>query len=110
MGSDGQRAAVACTLGVGDLAERRARWRRLGERAGAGVAATPDGLRLMFLPDPGVDDELAALAELERECCAFAEWSVGRRDGRLALDVTASTEEGVTAVQAMFRDLPTAAP
>jgi hypothetical protein len=49
--------------------------------------------------------ELRQLAELERACCAFADWSVRARGEELVLEVTAPTEEGITAVQAMFGKL-----
>ncbi len=42
---------------------------------------------------------------MERDCCAFADWSVQVRDEELVLDVTAPTDEGITAVQAMFGKL-----
>jgi hypothetical protein len=42
---------------------------------------------------------------LEQDCCAFADWSVKARGNNLVLEVTAPTEEGITAVQAMFGKL-----
>jgi hypothetical protein len=54
---------------------------------------------------PGVEAELRQLAELEGDCCAFADWSVQVRGEELVLDVTAPTEEGTTAAQAMFGKL-----
>ena len=44
----------------------------------------------------------------ERDCSAFAEWSVHARGEELALDVTPDSEEGITAVQAMFDKLRSA--
>jgi hypothetical protein len=62
-------------------------------------------LRLLFRAERGVEDELRQLAELERDCCAFADWSVQARGKEFVLDVTAPTEEGIRAVQAMFGKL-----
>jgi len=42
---------------------------------------------------------------LEQDCCAFADWSVRASGKNLVLEVTAPTEEGITAVQAMFGKL-----
>jgi hypothetical protein len=101
-------AAIACALGEADLSTRQHRWFQLGERAATVVITTDNGLRLVFRAAPGVEEELRQLAELERDCCAFAEWSVHARGEELILDVTADSEEGIAAVQAMFDKLRSA--
>jgi hypothetical protein len=101
-------AAIACALGEADLSTRQNRWLQLGQRATTDVVTTANGLRLLFRVAPGVEEELRQLAELERDCCAFAEWSVHARGEELALDVTADSEEGIAAVQAMFDKLRSA--
>jgi hypothetical protein len=100
-----ENAAIACSLGQADLAERRDRWRRLSERAALNVLTTETGLRLCFRDAPGVEGELQRLAKLERDCCAFADWSVYTFGEEVVLDVTAASNEGINAVQAMFNDL-----
>jgi hypothetical protein len=100
-----ESAVIACSLEKSDLAERRERWRRLADRAGLQVLMTEAGLRLLFRNAPDVEGELDQLAELERDCCAFADWSVDTLPQEVVLDVTAASEEGITAVQAMFNDL-----
>jgi hypothetical protein len=62
-------------------------------------------LRLLFRDGPDVEDELQQLATLERDCCAFADWSVRVRGEEVVLDITGASEEGIAAVQAMFTDL-----
>lgn len=57
---------------------------------------------------PEVAAELDELAELERDCCAFASWSVRSAGDTLVLDVSADGEVAVAAVHAMFDSLPTA--
>jgi hypothetical protein len=42
---------------------------------------------------------------IPRNCCAFAEWTVTADDGRVVVHVDGSSDEGVAAVQAMFRRL-----
>jgi hypothetical protein len=97
-----RRTTVACSLDQSDLAERQDRWLELARRAAIEVVTTSNGLRLLFRAEPWVEAELRQLAELERDCCAFADWSVHARGTKVALDVTADSEEGITAVQAMF--------
>jgi hypothetical protein len=92
---------IACSLSPAELPERQARWRALMERALEDRAPAPEGLRLAFRADPGVEDELRALAELERECCGFAAFAVQAAGDRVVLEVT-SSGEGVAAVRRLF--------
>ncbi len=103
-----QSAPVACSLNATDLALRADRWQALAERAAGAVSRTETGLRLSFRAGEGVAAELAELAALERDCCAFATWSVAEAGDQVVLDVSARGEAGVGAVQAMFDTLPTA--
>jgi hypothetical protein len=90
---------MRCTLTSDELATRGERWRALGAAA---VADTTNGLRLTF--PAHTEAELRALAELERECCAFASWEVTTQGDRAVLDIAAEGE-AVAAVQAMFGSL-----
>lgn len=101
-------APVACTLSHQDLGRRAGRWLALARRAGQRVSRTDSGLRLTFRAGPDVAAELDELAELERDCCAFASWSVTSAGDTLVLDVTADGEVAVAAVHAMFASLPAA--
>ena len=94
---------IACTLGANDLAAQRERWLRLIRASGTGRAETPDGLRLGFRADAGVAEELERLAAVERECCAWASWSVAAAGREVELAVT-STGAGVAALHAMFAE------
>jgi hypothetical protein len=89
---------IACTLSDDGLAARGERWRRLAGASGLAVASTPSGLRLTF--GPGTEHELAELAALERECCAFADWTVTGT----VLEVS-GRGAAITAVQALFSSL-----
>jgi hypothetical protein len=100
------QAPVACTLTQQDRKQRAERWQALAQRAGGQVSRTNSGLRLTFSSGPGVAAELDQLAGLERDCCAFANWSVTSSDDRLVLDVSADGEVAVAAVQAMFDSVP----
>lgn len=99
------QAPVACTLSQQDLRQRAGQWQALAQRAGGQVSRTDRGLRLTFSAGPGVAAELDELARLERDCCAFATWSVARTGDRLVLDVSADGEVAIGAVQAMFDSL-----
>jgi hypothetical protein len=105
MEKDQERAVIACSLEAADLADRQERWHQLAERAGVDVLTTENGLRLLFRAAPRVEGELTQLAELEQDCCAFADWSVCARDEEVVLDVTAENEEAIAAVQGMFNKL-----
>jgi hypothetical protein len=106
-----QRSApVACSLATTDLADRQERWHQLWHRAAVNAATTSNGLRLLFRAEPGVREELHQLAELERDCCAFADWSVQGCGEEVVFEVTAPTQEGITAVQAMFGKLGSEGP
>jgi hypothetical protein len=92
---------IACSLSPTALALRRDRWHRLIADNGLGRHDTPDGLRLRFRADPDATAELAGLAAAERECCAWADWSVERGDGELVLVVRAAGDGGAP-LHAMF--------
>jgi hypothetical protein len=92
---------IACTLDDGDRGTRRDRWRRIGADGVGGVVETPTGLRLVFRSSAPVARELRELAELERECCAFATWTVRDEGAHMVLDVE-SEGEGVAALHGMF--------
>ena len=95
---------VTCTLSRAGLAEQAGRWGRLATRAMTGRAETAHGLRLSFRPGPGVGDELGRLVAVERECCAWADWTVQERGERIILDIRAAGD-GVAALHAMFTDV-----
>jgi hypothetical protein len=102
--ADGSTVPIACTLTSADLAAQRGRWERLAERALTERTETADGLRLVFRPEPGAEDELRALVAVENECCSWAEWTVEADDGQIRLAVHA-TGDGVPALHGMFAGL-----
>ena len=96
---------ISCTLDQEDHRSRRERWLVLGSRALVMVETTERGLLLVFVDEPEVGEELVELAALERECCAFATWTVSDGEDRVVLDVEGKSEDAVPAVQAMFAPL-----
>jgi len=83
---------IACSLNAATRAERAARWQALGDYE---LERLDNGIRLTFAGD--VHEELTQLAVLERECCAFADWTVSAN----TIAVTAATAEAVAAVHAL---------
>jgi hypothetical protein len=92
---------VACTLGASDLKEQARRWTELRRRAEQRQAETPAGKRVYFAAEDGVAEELGALVAVERECCAWASWTVERQGDDVVLEI-ASSGEGVPAIRQMF--------
>lgn len=103
------KPVVACTLNGEGMSERQRRWHELADRAFVERVETERGLRLVFRDQPGVPADLEALAALERECCAFANWTVGAAGGDVVLEVSGYGDEGAAAVRAMFRTITPAA-
>src|ERR1043166_3796860 len=101
--------SIACSLNQDDRAERSERWLTLGSRALVQIVPTDAGLALVFAAAPGVELELRELAELERDCCAFASWTVRADAERVVLDV-AGDGEAVPVIQGMFDSLRGSAP
>jgi hypothetical protein len=98
-------APVACTLTSADLAAQSDRWHLLASRAMTGRTETEHGVRMVFRPEPGAEEELRALVAVESECCSWAHWTVATISGQIVLDVR-STAEGITALHGMFTSLP----
>jgi len=92
---------VACTLGASDLTEQARRWTELRRRSERRQAETPAGKRIYFAAADGVAEQLGALVAVERECCAWASWTVEPEGDEVVLDI-ASTGEGVAAIRQMF--------
>jgi hypothetical protein len=92
---------VACSLRPAALADRRAAWGRLDDRALRERADAPGGVRAVYAALDGVEEELAGLVRLEADCCAFADWALSREGDSLVLEVT-SSGTGAEAVRAMF--------
>lgn len=93
---------VACSLGPAELSQRGARWTTLMARADGQVSPMENGIRLTFTAGQGSSGELRELVELERQCCAFATWTVHENGEQFIVDIGANSAEGIAAVQAMF--------
>ena len=94
--------SIACTLTGTEQLDRRERWHRLRDAGDAVRIETPTGLRIEFRQSSSLERELRELAELERECCAFATWDVRDTGTCVALEVDAEGH-GVEVLHGMFR-------
>ena len=92
---------VACSLDATGYRSRQAEWQALSSEALREHSRTATGMRLTFAAQPGVEDRLEALAALERECCAFATWTVSRGAETVTLTVE-SDGEGTPAIWELF--------
>ena len=91
---------IGCTLVAPDLAAQGTRWRELAQRTPVERAELPNGMRLIFGAAPGVAETLEELVAIERECCAFATWTLSTDADKTILDIT--TDEAVPIVREMF--------
>ena len=92
---------VACTLTSVDLAAQRQGWERLAARAMTERVETADGLRMVFRPEPGAEEELRTLVAVENECCRWAGWTVEADGGQIVLAIR-TAGDGVTTLHGMF--------
>jgi hypothetical protein len=92
---------VACSLNRTDLKTQRERWINLAENFGITRHETADGLRLTFKDHPAVEAELQALVDVENDCCSWAAWTVGRKNGALTMAVR-SQGEGIATLHSIF--------
>lgn len=71
------RAPVACTLNSGDARERIEEWRRfMSQSTDQAVRVTDEQLRLRLVASPDVVPVAIDLAQREKACCGFFEFSI----------------------------------
>jgi hypothetical protein len=87
----GSEAPIACSLTVGDLAEREGAIDRLFARS-SGRERTERGVRIHFSTDATLERELAELVGAERECCPFLDFDLREDGGHLTLTVEGPPE------------------
>jgi len=88
-------------LGSDDLQAQTQGWTRLCRTAELSRVLTEKGVLLEFRASPDVVSELHALVAVERECCAWATWTITHTPSLVVLEVSA-TAAGVEALHGMF--------
>lgn len=80
---------IACTLGPDDGAARIQRWEALSAKGRPSARRSGHLLEVRYEPEPGLREELQALAAAERQCCSFADWKVTQEQDHVVLYVRA---------------------
>jgi hypothetical protein len=83
------------------MAAQVSRWEQLTDRTLTECEETASGLRLRFRAEPGVENELRQLADVESECCSWAAWTVRTAPSEVVLEVR-STGEGIAVLHGLF--------
>jgi hypothetical protein len=81
---------IACSLGAGDFARRRAQIADLGRDAL--VAAVVDGTRAQLAFRPGSRHRVESFAAAETECCPFFSMRVDEAPDEVRLTIDAPAE------------------
>ncbi|MFZ0214570.1 MAG: hypothetical protein WAM30_01370 [Candidatus Dormiibacterota bacterium] len=95
-----ENAPIAC--GLDDLKEREQAWSAVIGAALRTRTATEAGIRLEFDPKPDAAHVLLDLVTAERDCCAWATWTLTSTDGATVVEASAA-EPGPEVLHAMFR-------
>ena len=86
---------IACTLGADDATRRFAQWNDLRDQHLVARDDLPNGVRLRFASQPGLEDEVRALAVAEAECCAFLTLDVAGDADEVTLEITGTDDAQV---------------
>jgi hypothetical protein len=97
-------APIACTLSAGDLRARKAVIKTLNRQRLR--RCERDDLTLRLFYDAVAREDVEALVEQERACCAFLDFDVGEAQGEVVLTIRAP-ERARVAAEAMFAELVT---
>jgi hypothetical protein len=83
---------IACTLSPDGLASRLALIDALARDGLLERTLTDNGLRVRLRDTPEIEQRTRELVAAESSCCAFLDFSVGRADGDLVLDISGPEE------------------
>jgi hypothetical protein len=102
------RPPVACDMsGAADtLAERAAEYRRLFTQALTGRERSEAGIRFRFRADPGVAEWVRDLADREKACCAFFNFTVTADYEEVRWDASVIDDDVARRILAEFYRLP----
>lgn len=84
--------AIACTLDFQDIAQRLARVRQLAQRSLLRHRLEGNTLHLAY--QAGAGDEVRAIVELERVCCAFLDFNVAQSKDEIVLSIQVPEDAG----------------
>jgi hypothetical protein len=98
-GTDGRRTIpVACTLTASDLPDRIDEWRSFARQWVLARETDPTSARFLLAPGDEALVAAASLAQREKECCAFFEFSISieAQDRWLSVSVPSGAEATLT--------------
>ena len=95
--NDRSRLPIACSLPLAEGGRRVAQWRALADDYLLERSRTPETLTLRYAPVDDARARLSRLAEAERDCCSYVDWTVETGPGALRLIVT-GTEDALTSL------------
>jgi hypothetical protein len=95
-------AVLACSLSIGDRAERE-RWLKRLRRQSLGASSTADGVTVRFAASDPLEADVRALAAAEGNCCPFLSFEVERRADAIEL-VISGPGDARPIIDAMFSD------
>ena len=78
---------IACTLTPDGMTARLALIDALAADGLLGRSATDTGLRVRLRDTPEIERRTRELVAAESRCCAFLDFTLGRDDGELVLDI-----------------------
>jgi hypothetical protein len=95
---------LACTLGQGDGAARVEQWKTLSAEGSSDARRSGNVLEVRYRFEPRFREELMALVDAERECCAFVTWTVGVDGDDMVVRVEAHPErpDDIRAIAGLF--------
>ncbi len=95
---------IACSLDAASLGDRAGEWRALVAAWVTAVEAGDTAVRLVLRDSDAALTSAAALAQREKECCAFFEVSIALEADRrtLVLSVPDGAEEALAAFVALL--------
>src|SRR6478672_8554821 len=79
---------IACTLSPDGMTARLALIDALAVDGLLGRAPTAQGMRVRLRDTPDVERRTRELVAAESACCAFLDFTLGREDGDLVLEIT----------------------
>ena len=99
---------VACDMSAAPDTplQRAAEYRRLFSQALTGRERLEAGIRFRFRADPGLAEWVHDLAEREKACCAFFNFTVTADDREILWDASVIDDESARRVLAEFYRLP----
>jgi hypothetical protein len=83
---------IACTLPPDGMTARRALIDELAAEALLERTPTAHGLRVRLRDTPEIERRTRELVAAEQRCCPFLEFTIGRHDGDLLLDIAGADE------------------